>query len=386
MRAKVAFDSFKCGSNKADQRVTDMERCLFKAASSRTFESCKNPALEAFIKCCRAKVDLHRPIQKYVSPDNIAAPIRSALKEVKRWKDVVIRPGNMYLNPKAHKPPLYPGRMITTGCGLYIENLSALTAYELKKAILDYRIIDTPHFLRKIGNLNESTILLGQEVIHVAIDISNILTNIPRDMGIQQFTKHLNERSSCDQLFSTECIISALEITLDYNIALFNGITYRQERGAAMGPKNSCEYTDCAMDNIDILVNEGDIEHGPPHRPAFWGRLRNDIYMAWPGTVEELLKFMDWLNSIHPDLVFTYDYSKDGVEFLDTYVYAVGDVFHTKLYSKPSDTHCYLIPTSCHRSHVLKNIPYGVVRRVRQNNSEDTNVHRSINIANFNPW
>ena len=82
---------------------------------------------------------------------------------------------------------------------------------------------------------------------------------------------------------------------------------------------------------------------------------------------------MEWLNSIHPDLVFTYDYSKDGVEFLDTYVYAVGDVIHTKLYSKPSDTHCYLIPTSCHRSHVLKNIPYGVARRVRQNNSEDTN-------------
>ena len=37
------------------------------------------------------------------------------------------------------------------------------------------------------------------------------------------------------------------------------------------------------------------------------------------------------------------------------------------------DTHCYLIPTSCHKSHVLKNIPYGVARRVRQNNSENTN-------------
>jgi len=449
MRAKVVFDSFKCGPSKADKRVTDMERCLIKSEASRTFESCKNPALEAFIKCCRAEVDLHRPTQKYVSPDNIAAPIRSALKEVKGWKDVVIRPfdkgvgffllgeedyiqrigvhlndrsvysivnnkdnlvvelidvisnwtitfkdelgmskkvkewvipcaelnqpGNMYLNPKAHKPPLYPGRMITTGCGSYIENLSALTAYELKKAVLDYRIIDTPHFLRKIDSLNESTVLLGKEVIHVAIDISNMFTNIPRDMGIQQCTKHLNERTSYDRLFSTECIISALEITLDYNIASFNGTTYRQERGAAMGPKNSCEYADCAMDKIDILVNEGDDEHGPPHRPAFWGRLRDDIYMAWPGTVEQLLEFMSWLNSIHKDLVFTYDYSTDGVEFLDTYVYAVGDVIHTKLYSKPSDTHCYLIPTSCHRNHVLKNIPYGVARRVRQNNSEDTN-------------
>ena len=145
-------------------------------------------------------------------------------KKVREWVipcAELNQPGNMYLNPKAHKPPLYPGRMITTGCGSYIENLSALTAYELKKAILDYRIIDTTHFLRKIDNLNESTILLGKEVIHVAIDISNMFTNIPSDMGIHQWTKHLNERSSCDQSFSTECIISALEITLDYNIASF---------------------------------------------------------------------------------------------------------------------------------------------------------------------
>ena len=42
---------------------------------------------------------------------------------------------------------------------------------------------------------------------------------------------------------------------------------------------------------------------------------------TWPGwdvgTVEQLLEFMSWLNSIHKDLVFTYDYSKEGVEFLD---------------------------------------------------------------------
>ena len=74
-----------------------------------------------------------------------------------------------------------------------------------------------------------------------------------------------------------------------------------------MGPKNSCEYADCAMDKNDILVNEGDLEHDPPHRPAFWGGLRDDIYMARLGTIEELLQLMEWLNSIHTDLVFTYD-------------------------------------------------------------------------------
>ena len=133
-----------------------------------------------------------------------------------------------------------------------------------------------------------------------------------------------------------------------------------------MGPNNLCEYTDCAMDEIGMLVNSNNnVDHGPQHRPAFWGTLRDDIYMAWVGTVEQLLEFIAWPNGIHKGLVLTDDYSKDGVELLDTFVYVVGDVVHTKLYSKANDIHCYLISTSCHKIHVLKNIPYGVARWVR---------------------
>ena len=49
MRAKVVYDSFKYGPSKANRKVNDMERCLIKVEASRAFESCKNPALEAFI-------------------------------------------------------------------------------------------------------------------------------------------------------------------------------------------------------------------------------------------------------------------------------------------------------------------------------------------------
>ena len=54
-------------------------------------------------------------------------------------------------------------------------------------------------------------------------------------------------------------------------------------------------------------------------------------------------------------------------------VYLAGQFIHTKLFSKKSDTHCYLIPTSCHKNHIIRNIPSGVARRVRQNTSEDIN-------------
>ena len=53
-------------------------------------------------------------------------------KKMREWVILCVnlkQPDNMYLNPKAYKSPLYPGRMITTGCGSYVE-----TAYELKKA------------------------------------------------------------------------------------------------------------------------------------------------------------------------------------------------------------------------------------------------------------
>ena len=61
------------------------------------------------------------------------------------------------------------------------------------------------------------------------------------------------------------------------------------------------------------------------------------------------------------------------LNFLTFFVYVADNFIHTKLFSKKSDTHCYLIPKSCHKDHVVQNIPFGVARSVRQNNSEDTN-------------
>ena len=222
-------------------------------------------------------------------------------------------PGKLYINPKAHKPPLYPGRLITTGCNSYIEQLSAITAHELKKYNVPYVIIDSPEFLRKIDELNSSAILLGKTVLHVSVDVVNMFPNIPREFGIAECTKHLNERPG-PVLFSTECIIEGLKITLYNNVANFNGMTYRQLHGTDMGPKNSCDYADHAMNYIDQAVHNNNPQcSSNPHVPIRWYRFRDDVYMPWVGTVEELMTFMDWINSIHDSLKFTVKYSTEGV-------------------------------------------------------------------------
>ena len=281
-------------------------------------------------------------------------------------------PGNIYINLKAHKPPTYPGRLITTGCNSYIENLSAITAYELKLVDIPYSLKDTPHFLRKIDDLNESKKLESKDIIHVSIDVVNMFPNIPKEFGMQECKKHLDKRSN--PLFSTNCILSAIEITLNNNIGTFHNTTYRQTKGTAMGPKNACDYADVAMNYIDQAVHNNNLECQSNNIiPLFWGRFRDDIYMPWVHGEEELLQFKQWINSIHPNLKFTFDYSKEGVEFLDLYIYTKNNEIHTKLFSKASDTHSYLVPSSCHKEHIIKNIPFSIARRVYQNNSEENN-------------
>ena len=255
--------------------------------------------------------------------------------------------------------------------------MSALTAYELKKVPVQYVIVDKNHFLRKIDQLNDSGKLRGKNVTHVSIDVVNMFPNIPREFGIAECTKHLSKRTK-PHLFSTSCIVEALKITLDNNLATFNGKCYLQLTGTAMGPKNACDYADVAMNFIDQAVHNSnpDTRHNQ-NVPEDWNRYRDDVYVPWTGTLEQLNQFMDWLNSIHPSLKFTMSHSADGIEFLDLYVYANEDgILQTRMYSKPSDTHCYLVPTSCHKTHIVENIPYNTARRVLINNSETQNYQK----------
>ena len=137
------------------------------------------------------------------------------------------KPGNNYVNPKAHKPEkYYPGRLISTGCASAIKNLSALTAHELTKVELDYAIKDTNHILREIEKINQSGVLDGVDsVIHASFDIEAMFPSISKEVGLEQCRKHLDRRK--DSIFSTDCIIDALEITLENNITEFEKEAFR---------------------------------------------------------------------------------------------------------------------------------------------------------------
>ena len=111
--------------------------------------------------------------------------------------------------------------------------------------------------------------------------------------------------------------------------------------------------------------------------PQSWKRFIDDITFIWPHGDTHLTSFKDHLNSSHPTIKFTFVSSNTSVPFLDTLTELKNGRIETQIYSKPTDTHSYLLPTSCHAPHTFKSIPYSQAIRIRRicSTPETTNTH-----------
>ena len=106
-------------------------------------------------------------------------------------------------------------------------------------------------------------------------------------------------------------------------------------------------------------------------KPSAWLRYIDDIFLLWEHGEEELIKFIDYLNAIHPTIKFTFSYSRTSIDFLDVRVSKDGTGLKTDLFIKPTDTHQYLHHKSCHPYHTKRGIPYGQALRYRRIISDD---------------
>ena len=92
-------------------------------------------------------------------------------------------------------------------------------------------------------------------------------------------------------------------------------------------------------------------------QPRHFRRFIDDIFFLWNGSEKDLLDFIDYLNNFHPYLKFkaSYDFVNKSVVFLDTVISITDDGFiKTDLYVKPGRKCNYLLPSSCHPSHICK--------------------------------
>ena len=80
-----------------------------------------------------------------------------------------------------------------------------------------------------------------------------------------------------------------------------------------------------------------------------------------------LNQFNDYINSLYPTIKFELVYSERELHVLDLTLYLIDGFIRTDVYSKPTDSHLYLPPSSCHPKHVFKAIPFGVATRLKRN-------------------
>jgi hypothetical protein len=108
-------------------------------------------------------------------------------------------------------------------------------------------------------------------------------------------------------------------------------------------------------------------------QPDDWWRFIDDCLFWWSGTPGELLIFLNFVNSIHPDIKFTceYNFQTRSVVFLDLVIWVDDQGYiQTDLHTKVNSKNNYLLPKSNHPSHICKNIPYSLAYRVKRNCSK----------------
>ena len=128
-----------------------------------------------------------------------------------------------------------------------------------------------------------------------------------------------------------------------------------------MGTKMAPAYANIFMGRLE----------GQPFRlislkPFSWFRFIDDMDMKWAHGPENLEVFLQEANGFHPTIRLTAELSNEEHVFLDTKSRLVGNNFDVDLYTKPTDTHQYLLPSSCHPKHCRRNVPYSLALRIRR--------------------
>ena len=169
--------------------------------------------------------------------------------------------------------------------------------------------------------------------------------SIPHEEGLAVLKKVLDSTASLMDLASLVLKNSYFECDQKY---------YLQKQRTAIGTKMAPSYAILFMDAIESAFLDSVVE-----KPSTWWRYIDDIFLVLEHGAQALIDFIEKLNTFHPTIKFTSEWSKNNVNFLDVSDTKKEDgTLLTDLHTKPTDTHQYLHSTSCHPFYCKKSIPY----------------------------
>ncbi|XP_061194818.1 uncharacterized protein LOC133202982 [Saccostrea echinata] len=203
----------------------------------------------------------------------------------------------------------------------------------------------------------------------VSFDVTSLYTNIPHTLGLEAIAFWIDKyRSEINERFSQDFILEGLKIVLENNHFVFDSRNFLQIKGTAMGTKVAPTYATLVLGFLEEkLISETDRRFGNQFAQYIrfnWKRYLDDCFIFWNRSNEDLQEFHSILNNLHPSIKFTVEKSGLELPFLDILIIKEGRKIITDLYYKKTDSHQYLVFNSCHPSHVKRNIPFNMARRV----------------------
>ena len=281
-------------------------------------------------------------------------------------------------NPRARIPPFYtipkihkegnPGRPIVSGIQSPTENISNFVDYYIKDYVpkIESYVKDTTHFLKILQEHD-----LDPQDLLVTLDVKALYTNIPHAEGLQALNETLIQNNHQEP--PPWAITRLADLVLKNNMFQFNNRFYLQNQGTAMGTKMAPSYAILYMAKF-----EKEAISTYRLKPKLWLRYIDDVFMIWQHGLAELLKFVDFLNSINDTIRFTCESDPQQIPYLDVRVIRGTDnKMETTLYIKPTDAQAYLHYTSEHPSSTKNSIPFSQFLRIRKicSNLEYYNYH-----------
>ena len=276
------------------------------------------------------------------------------------------RSARLYMLKKLHENPMGL-RPIVSSCESPTENISQYVDFWLQpimKAIPSF-LKDTSELINELRNLP-----VEPDTILVTIDVKSLYTCIPHQEGIEACREALHSTVESNPIRpDVNTLIVLLEIVLKYNTFEFNNKYYKQIQGTAMGTKLAPAYANIFMGKL-----EHSIFSQAPLKPIFYKRYIDDILILWPHSELELNKLLSNMNSFHPSIKFTSEYSFNKITFLDVNIYK-GPLFHIskrldfQIFIKPMNRQAYVHASSYHPPGVSKGVAIGEMKRYLRTNS-----------------
>ncbi len=159
-------------------------------------------------------------------------------------------------------------------------------------------------------------IRLSENDILVSFDVVSLFTNVPVEEACIIAKERLLLDSTLPQRtnLSPENIYDLLKLCLTTTCFQWREKYYEQTYGAPMGSPLSP-----VMANLFMEEFEKNALATATLKPGFWFRYVDDTLSSWCHGLDNLQRFLDHINSLHPSIKFTYEVQKDDktIPFLD---------------------------------------------------------------------